>query len=128
MVDMSRPYAARKYEMLQEFNKRRKKHWIAMLICAVLGGIGVHRIYLKQYKWAAIIFVAFVSIFILLELGPAVPGAYGIASLIVPIWYIIVLVEFFRLTNNADQANKGLRAELAKKYGIESHSIAKKFR
>ena len=127
-IDAEASYASRKYEMIQEFNRRRKKHWIAMLICAAFGGLGLHRVYLKQYKWAALLFVLFAVIFVFLSVGPAVPSSYSLTMILVMVWYVIVVVEFFRLTNNADQANAGLRAELEEKYNLESNSTAKTFR
>ena len=100
----------RKAEMLTAFSEKRKHHWVTMILTVGLGQFGAQRIYLGHYKFAAAIFILFLS------------GIYGISSGQAPwlpfLYVTIWLFEVLLATNNTDKENDKIRSQLEKEYDL----------
>lgn len=80
------------------FDSRKKSKLVAYLLGAVLGGIGGHRLYLKEYKGAC-------AIILLLVLSLVFP-------IVGVIHVIFVLIDFFLTWGLTDSYNKNVRKEI----------------
>jgi len=105
--------------MLQEFNRRRKQHWLSILLCFFLGVLGAHRFYLKQHRIGVMILLFTIITF---ALNPfifyekngfflAFYERYGI--LFVGVFFIWI-IEMFLSSRSTDKANERIREHVEK--------------
>lgn len=80
------------------FDSRKKSTFVAYLLGAILGGLGLHRIYLKDYTYAGVILCLFLLSF-------AIPLA-GVLHL------ILVLLDVFLTYSEVKGYNKRVRREI----------------
>ena len=94
---LNRTDVHKKYVIEKYFRQNRKEPWIAIVWLVIFGVFGAHRIYLRQYREALIVFFCVL-----------------ITAIIPPLVIFVLVVDLFLMPKSLNEYNRILRLQLEK--------------
>ncbi len=78
----------------RQIKSERKTYWFPYVLCIIVYGLGVHRFYLRQYVWGAVIVLCAVCSILLASYGAVPSGVFSLYYVacgfeVISLWWFV---------------------------------------